>query len=259
MPELKSASIRSATRAERRSSSKRSRSRPSRRALSQRWGSSRWPWSSSSESCISQNLPWSPAASAAATSTRARGCFDVTGKWRNTRVIGISLRIRCAFAQYGHSRSAYSMTTGPWPRVWSAGPGSGGGALLQRVKDEVRAGDLEGRREVGPPDGLVRADHHERAAGHAVVLRPHAVRLRYLALGVEVREERDRQPLVLLKGLVAERAVDGDADQPRALPLELGQDLLVDAQLVGADRAEVGRIEDEHDRLAAEVRERDPV
>ena len=29
--------------------------------------------------------------------------------------------------------------------------------------------------------------------------------------------------------------------------LELREDLLVDAQLVGADRAEVGRVEDEHD------------
>ena len=211
IPLRKSRSTRSATSAERRSASKRSRSRPIRSARSHRWGSSRWPWSSSSESCISQNLPWRPAASAAAASTRARGCFEITGKCLNTRVIGSSFRIRCALAQYGHSRSAYSMTTGPSPRAWSAGPGSGGGALLQRVKDEVRAGHLERRREVGPLDHAVRADHHERAARDAVLLRPHAVRPRHLALGVEVGEQRDGDALVLLEGLVAEGAVDRDA------------------------------------------------
>src|SRR5215212_9656123 len=148
--------------------------------------------------------------------------------------MGSSLRIRCAFAQYGHSRSAYSITTGPWPRVWSAGPGSGGGALLQRVKDEVRAGDLERRREVRPLDGAVGPDHDERTARDAVVVRPDAVCLRHLALRVEVREQRDGDALVLLEGLVAERAVDGDAHQLRPLLLDLRKHLLVDAQLVGA-------------------------
>src|ERR671910_3588351 len=208
IPDRKSRSTRSATSSDRRSASKRWRSRPRRLARSHRCGSSRCPWSSSSESCISQNLPCLAAASAAAARTRARGCFDTTGKCRNTRVTGSSLRIRCAFAQYGHSRSAYSTTTGPSPRLWSAGPGSGGGALLQRVKDEVRPRHLERRRQVGPLDRSVWADHHERAAGHAVVLGPDAVGLRHLALRVEVGEQRDREPAVLLEGPVAEGAVD---------------------------------------------------
>src|SRR5215208_4471526 len=108
------------------------------------------------------------------------------------------------------------MTTGPWPRAWSPGPGSGGGALLQRVKDEVRPRHLERRREIGPLDDSVGADHHERAAGDAVLLGPHAVRLGHLALRVEVGEQWDGEPLVLLEGLVAERAVDRDPDELRA-------------------------------------------
>src|SRR5918994_3590047 len=112
--------------------------------------------------------------------------------------------MRCALAQYGHSRSAYSTTTGPSPRVWSPGPGSGGGALLQRVKDEVRPRHLERRRHIGPLNGSVGSDHYERAARHPVVLGADAVGLRDLALRVEVGEQRDGEAGMLLERLVAE-------------------------------------------------------
>jgi hypothetical protein len=49
-----------------------------------------------SESCRSQNLPWSAAASAASESTRARGCLETTGKWRKMRLIGSAQRITFA-------------------------------------------------------------------------------------------------------------------------------------------------------------------
>src|SRR5215217_7419238 len=151
------------------------------------------------------------------------------------------------------------MTTGPAPRTWSSAAGSGGGALLQRVKDEVRPRHLERRRGVGPLDDPVGPDHHQRATGHAVLVRPDSVRLRDLPFWVEVREQRDLGVEVLLESLVAEGAVDRDAEQSRAPLLELREYLLVDAQLVGADRAEVGRVEDQYHRPPAEVGERDLV
>ena len=69
--------------------------------------------------------------------------------------------------------------------------------------------------------------------------------------------ERDRQAQVALERLVAKRAVHRDAEQLHAAALELGQRVLVDAQLVGADRAEVRRVDDQQERAPAEVRRRD--
>ena len=59
------------------------------------------------------------------------------------------------------------------------------------------------------------------------------------------------------KALWAKRLVDADPDQLDALLLDLRLDLLVDRELVRADRAEVERVEDEQDLAAAEVGERD--
>src|SRR5262245_65893015 len=105
------------------------------------------------------------------------------------------------------------MTTGPSPRAWSAGPGSGGGALLQRVKNEVRARDLERGRQVRPPDDPVGTDHDEREAGEAVPVGVHPVGLRDLALRVEVGQQRNGEALMLPEGLVAEGAGDRAAVQ----------------------------------------------
>ena len=58
---------------------------------------------------------------------------------------------------------------------------------------------------------------------------------------------------LLLEGLVGEAVVDADPDQLDALRLDLWLDLLVDRELVAADRAEIERVEDEED-LAAVLR-----
>src|SRR6266540_5672286 len=49
-------------------------------------------------------------------------------------------------------------------------------------------------------------------------------------------------------------AVDRDAEELSSMPLELGHDLLVQPQLVGAHRAPVGRIEHQDQGPAAELR-----
>src|SRR4051794_26988795 len=94
-------------------------------------------------------------------------------------------------------------STPPWPRTWSSGPGSGGPALVKCVEDEIGARDLERAwRRVRPHDAEVGPDHHESAPRDAVVVDPQAVPARDLALGVEVREQRDGDAQVLLERLV---------------------------------------------------------
>src|SRR3954452_204423 len=77
-----------------------------------------------------------------------------------------------------------------------------------------------------------------------------------LPLGLEVGEQLRVDAELLLEGLVGEAAVDADPDHGHALGLDLRLDLLVDRELVAADRAEVERVEDQEDLLAAEVGER---
>ena len=62
--------------------------------------------------------------------------------------------------------------------MWSSAPGSGGGLrCVQRVKDQVRARDLERRGDVRPLDDAVGLDHHERTPVVAALLDEDAVGL----------------------------------------------------------------------------------
>ena len=81
-PARNDAFTRASTVSERRSASKRATSSPSVSARAHRCGSSSRPWSANSASCIAQNAPCSPAASAAHAAGQARGCEERTGKWR---------------------------------------------------------------------------------------------------------------------------------------------------------------------------------
>ena len=93
-------------------------------------------------------------------------------------------------------------------------------------------------------------DDEQRPLAHPLVA-VDAVRARDVALRLEVGEQREVQLAALRERHVAPGAVDGDADELRAEPLELGQDLVVERHLVAADRAPVGRIEREDQPLAA--------
>src|SRR5215217_5091789 len=157
------------------------------------------------------------------------------------------------------------MTTSlPSPRTWSSAAIGGSPALLresltlQGVEDQVRARDLQrGGSGVRPQHLPARPDHHQRPVVVAALLDVRAVLTRDLALGMEVGQQRDRDPQVLLEGLVAEGRVDGDPVELRALLLQLAEHLLVHVHLIRADRAPVARVEDQHDRLAAELGQRD--
>src|SRR4051812_717463 len=107
-----------------------------------------------------------------------------------------------------------------------------------------------------PGDDPLLVDQDEGAIRRAVVLQVGAVGTRNLALGVEISEERNLDAEVVAECLVGPRVVDADSEQ-RGTPLfDLREYLLVDRELVRADRAEVGREEDQHDLAAAEVHQR---
>ena len=74
---------------------------------------------------------------------------------------------------------------------------------------------------------------------------------------MEVGEQRDRHAELLLERLVRVRGVHRRAVEVGAASLQLAVHLLVDVELVRADRAEVERIEDEHHGSAPERLEGD--
>src|SRR4051794_32652731 len=132
-------------------------------------------------------------------------------------------------------------------------------ALRQRVEDQVGARDLTRvRRGIGPLD-LAVLDQHEAAVADARPVDVGAVGLRDLALGMKVGQQRHGQIELLAEGVMRIAGVDADADQRRALRLDLAEHLLVQVELIGADGAEVERIEDEHELAPGEVGKRDLV
>ena len=127
-----------------------------------------------------------------------------------------------------------------------------------------RSGSRRGSRAASAPRGPSRRCPRRRS-GPASGSRGRAPRCRR-------RRPRQTSPLgwksassgiveaeLLAEGAVADSAVDADPDQRRAPRLDLAEDLLVDRELVGADRAEVERVEGEHQLAAGEVGERDRV
>src|SRR5918994_2411746 len=76
---------------------------------------------------------------------------------------------------------------------------------------------------------------------------------------MKVGEQRHGESEMLPEGPVTVDGVDAHSDQGGVLGLDVAQDLLVDAELVGARGAEVRRIEREHEPAAREVREADAV
>ena len=124
---------------------------------------------------------------------------------------------------------------------------------VEGVEDQVRAGQVAGRVGlVAPEHHAVRARHHQRALGEAAGVQD-AERAARRALGLEVRELLDRHAELVAERLLGPDGVAGDAVERRAALLEVLEDLLVDAQLVRADRRERERVEDEDGDPAQQV------
>ena len=103
-----------------------------------------------------------------------------------------------------------------------------------------------------PGHDAVGADDDERAVRSARRLEVGAERARPAPLGSKSESCGIETPSFSRNALAA-TVRRGDAVDLRALGAELVDDLLVDLQLVGADRAEGERVEDQDGRLALEV------
>src|SRR5262249_26252552 len=121
--------------------------------------------------------------------------------------------------------------------------------------DSVSAGIHTDRRDVAPADDPVAVDHEECSLARAVPVAIDTVEPRDLALRLEVGQERKPEMPVLREGEVTPDPVDGDTDELRVEPRELGGQLLVERELIRTDGAPVLRVEDEDDGTAAEVGE----
>src|SRR5262245_62109092 len=106
---------------------------------------------------------------------------------------------------------------------------------------------------MAPAHHAVWAHNHQRTVGHPARLEVRPELLRGLALGLEVRELLDRDAELLLERDLRVRRIGRDAVERRALRLQIVERLLVDLQLIGADRAEREGIEDEDGGLAQQV------
>ena len=99
-------------------------------------------------------------------------------------------------------------------------------------------------------------DDEERPLRDAVLAAVRAIASRDRALRLEVGEERVVQATGGREGAVTPDPVDRDADDGRAMLAELREDLVVQRDLIAADRAPVRRVEHEDDRLPLEVGQR---
>ena len=128
----------------------------------------------------------------------------------------------------------------------------------ERVEDQVRAGDLERRRRGVRPSARFRARRSAPASGSASPT-PRGRRRRR----ARPRPSGESPRAGSARGRAAcERRCATRCRRSRSRPArprvaDLAQHLLVDRELVGADRAEVVGIEAEHELAAAKVRQAD--
>ena len=117
--------------------------------------------------------------------------------------------------------------------VFPAGPGAGVLAALlrrQRVEgreDAVGAGVHADGGEIAPAHDPLRVDHDQRALREAVLVAIGAVAPRDVALRLEVGEEREMKLPRLANARWHQRAIHGNAEELRAVFLELRRHLVV--------------------------------
>ena len=124
---------------------------------------------------------------------------------------------------------------------------------VESGQDPVHSGIHLDRGEVAPADLPFAVDDEQGPLGHPEAILVGPVALGHLALRLEVGKQGEVEVPGRRVGRVTPRAVDRDPDERGAEPLELGQCLVVEGQLVAAHRAPIGRIERHHQVAAPEV------
>jgi hypothetical protein len=128
--------------------------------------------------------------------------------------------------------------------------------VLESAEDPVGAWVHAHGRDVAPLHDAVRIDHIQGPLARTVFVAVGVIRPGDVALGLEVGKQREMQVPILGEGEMTPDPVHRDAHELRIELLELGEQLLVQGKLIGADRAPVLRVEGEDHGPAPEVRKR---
>src|SRR5689334_8346644 len=127
---------------------------------------------------------------------------------------------------------------------------------LERIENAFGARVDGDRRAIAPEDHAVAVEHEQRALGDALLLAVSTVGARHGALRLEIRKQRKVKPPILRESLMTPGPVDEDSEQFGLLFVKLGENFIVERDLVAAHRTPIRRVEAEHDRAAAQVSQR---
>ena len=242
-----------------------STSSPSRSARAHRCGSSSRPWSAKSASCIGQNAPAAPRPRRRTPPARRAGAWTSPGSG-GTRAATEPGSRRCVLERaevaLEVARRRSPAAPPPAPRTWSSGAtrrdrcgAEVGQRGVEPVEDQVRAGQVA--RDGRPASSTARRRRARRSPARGSASRPARSRRRARGAVSPLGSKSDsismRTPSFSRNARCDSVCVGGHAVQRRSLGRELVQHLVVDVELVGADRAERERVEDEDGRPAVQV------
>ena len=102
-------------------------------------------------------------------------------------------------------------------------------------------------------------DDKQRAFAHTIFVAINTVAARHVPLWLKVGQKGEMKLAIARECGVAPRAIHRNADQFRTELVEFLQHFVVESHLIAADRTPIGRIKGEHDRLATELAESEPL
>src|SRR4029077_13884131 len=112
------------------------------------------------------------------------------------------------------------------------------------------------RRDIAIADHAVTIEHEERTFANTFLLAVYALLPVDHPLGLEIRQQREVKATVFLVSQMAPDAVDGNRYQRRVQILELLTQLVIQRQLVPADRTPVGRVKHQNNIAALKLGQR---
>ena len=104
-----------------------------------------------------------------------------------------------------------------------------------------------------------RIDDKQRPFAHTIFVAINTVAARHVPLWFKVGQKGEMKLTLARECGVAPRTIHRNADQLRTELVEFLQHFVVESHLIAADRTPIGRIKGEHDRLATELAESEPL
>src|SRR5579862_4597949 len=115
--------------------------------------------------------------------------------------------------------------------------------VVQCLENACRARIDVDRRDIAIADHAVTIEHEERPFANTFLFAVYAILSGDLPLGLEIRQQREVKATVFFVSQMAPDAVDRNRYQRRVQILKLLTQLVIQRQLVPADRTPVGWVE----------------